>query len=107
MFNSSRNFLFYCWTFLFNHEVSPLRRIPNGAMRHYVLLALGLIWAISFVVVTESYTFLAVSVIDHTVLIAAAPITVATWAAATAKPALFLFDSAWQKRDRPESQHKH
>ena len=102
MFNSSRNFFFYCWTFLFNHEVSPLRRIPKIAMRHYVLLALGLIWAISFVVVTESYMFLAVSVLDHTVLTAAAAITVATWAAASAKPDLFIFGSAWQKQDSAE-----
>jgi hypothetical protein len=107
MFSSSRKFLSYCWTFLFNHEVSSLRRIPNVAMLHYVLLALGLLWAISFVVVTESYTFLAVSVIDYTVLTAAAAITVATWAAASAKPELFLFGSAWQKQDSVEGQHKH
>ena len=76
----------YCWNFVFNHEVSPLRHIPDVAMRHYVLQALGLMWAVA----VGSYTFLAVSVIGHTVLIAAAAITVTTWTAATAKPDLFV-----------------
>jgi hypothetical protein len=40
-------------------------------------------------VAAGSYTFLAVSVIGHTALIAAAAITVTTWTAATAKPDLF------------------
>jgi hypothetical protein len=85
-----RKLVVYCWNFVFNHEVSPLRNIPDVAIRHYVLQALGLMWAVAFLVATGSYTFLAVSVIGHTVLIAAAAITVATWTAATAKPELFL-----------------
>lgn len=107
MFNSLLKFIVYCWNFVFNHEVSPLRHIPNVAMRHYVLQALGLMWAISFAVATGSYTFMAVSVIGHTVLIAAAAITVATWTAATAKPELFIFGSARQKQDSTEAQRKH
>ena len=79
-----------CWDFVFNHEVSPLRNIPDVAIRHYVLQALGLMWAAAFAVAAGSYTFLAVSVIGHTVLIAAVAITVATWTAASAKPELFV-----------------
>ena len=94
MLTSVRNFVVYAWNFVFNHEVSPLRNIPDVAIRHYVLEALGLMWAISFVVATGSYTIMAASVIGHTVLIAAAAITVATWTAAAAKPNLFLFGSA-------------
>ena len=89
MFTSMIKFVVYCWNFVFNHEVSPLRNIPDVAIRHYVLQALGLMWAISFALATGSYTFLAVNVIGHTVLIAAAAITVATWTAATTKPDLF------------------
>jgi hypothetical protein len=90
MFHSIRRLVVYCWDFVFNHEVSPLRHIPDVAMRHYVLQALGLMWAVAFAVAAGSYTFLAVSVIGHTVLIAAAAITVSTWTAATAKPGLFV-----------------
>jgi hypothetical protein len=89
MFKSFRKLIVFCWNFVFNHEVSPVRNIPDVAIRHYILQALGLMWAVAFAVATGSYTFLAVSVLGHTVLIAAAAITVATWTAATVKPQLF------------------
>jgi hypothetical protein len=89
MFNPVRKLVVYCWDFVFNHEVSPLRHIPDVAIRHYVLQALGLMWAVAFAVAVGSYTFLAVSIIGHVVLFAAAAITVTTWTAATAKPQLF------------------
>ena len=107
MITSVRKFVVYGWNFVFNHEVSPLRHIPNVAMRHYVLQALGLMWAVSFAVATGSYTFMAASVIGHTVLIGAAAITVATWTAATAKPELFLIGSARQEQDSSEGQNQH
>lgn len=90
MFTPVIKFVVYCWNFVFNHEVSPLRNIPDVAIRHYVLQALGLMWAISFALATGSYTIMAASVIGHSVLIAAAAITVATWTAATVKPDLFV-----------------
>ena len=100
MLTQLRKSVVFCWDFLFNHEVSPLRHIPDVAMRHYVLQALGLMWAVAFAVAVGSYTFMAVSVIGHTVLIGAATITVATWTAATAKPEIFVRSSA---RQEPES----
>ena len=90
MFTPIRKLVVHGWNFIFNHEVSPVRNIPDVAIRHYILQALGLMWAVAFAVAVGSYTFLAVSVIGHTVLIAAAAITVATWTAATKKPDLFV-----------------
>lgn len=90
MLTTARNYIVFCWNFLFNHEVSPLRNIPDIAIRHHVLQALGLMWAVTFAVAAGSYTFFAVSVIGHTVLIAASAITVATWTVATTKPELFV-----------------
>lgn len=90
MFTIVRNRLVYAWDFLFNHEVSPVRNIPDVAIRHYVLQALGFMWAIVFAASTGSYTFMAASVIGHTVLIAAAGITVATLTTAAVKPRIFL-----------------
>jgi len=89
MFYPVRKLVVYCWDFVFNHEVSPLRHIPDVAIRHYVLQALGLMWAVAFAVAVGSYTFLAVSIIGHVVLCAAAAVTVTTWTAATVKPQLF------------------
>lgn len=77
------------WNFIFNAEVSPLRHIQDVAVRHYVLQALALMWAVTFAVAIGSYTLLAASIIGHAVLIAAAAITVATYTAAAKKPTLF------------------
>ena len=99
-----KKFIVFCWDFLFNHEVSPLRHIPDVAMRHYVLQALGLMWAVAFVVATGSYTFMAVSIIGHAVLIGAAAITVATWTAATVKPEIFVRSSVRQEPESSEDQ---
>lgn len=90
MFESTRNFVVYAWNFIFNHEVSPLRNIPDVAIRHYALQALGLMWAVSFSLAIGSYTFLAWSVVGHTVLIGAAAITVATLTTAAKKPQVFI-----------------
>ena len=103
MFNTIRRFIVFCWNFVFNHEVSPLRHIPDVAMRHYVLQALGLMWAVAFAVAAGSYTFAAVSVIGHTVLIAAAAITVTTWTAASTKPDLFIRASIRKKSESSKS----
>jgi len=90
MIASTRHYVSYAWNFLFNHEVSPLRNIPDVAIRHYVLQALGSMWAISFSLAIGSYTFLAASLLGHTVLIGAAAITVATLTTAAVKPRVFL-----------------
>ena len=90
MFVSTRNYVVYAWNFIFNHEVSPLRNIPDVAIRHYVLQALGLMWAVCFSLAIGSYAFLAASLIGHTVLIAAAAITVATLTTAATKPEVFM-----------------
>lgn len=87
-----RKFIVYMWNFIFNAEVSPLRDIPDVAIRHYVLQALVLMWAVSFAGAIGSYTILSVSLIGHTILIATAAITVATYTAAATKPNLFVRD---------------
>ncbi len=90
MISGTRSYIVYAWNFLFNHEVSPLRNIPDVAVRHYVLQALGLMWAVSFSLAIGSYTFLAASVIGHAFIIGAAAITVATLSAAASNPKLFV-----------------
>lgn len=95
-----RKLVVNAWNFIFNSEVSPLRNIPDVAIRHHVLQALGLMWAVSFAVAIGSYTLIAASIIGHTVLIAAAAITVATYTAAAKKPQVFMRGSG--RRDDGE-----
>jgi phage baseplate assembly protein gpV len=54
------------------------------------LQVLGFMWAVSFSIAIGSYTVLAASILGHTVLIAAAAITVATFTVATKRPKTFL-----------------
>jgi hypothetical protein len=85
-----RQLIFFGWNFIFNADVNPLRHIPDTKRRHLVLQALGLMWAVSFGIALGSYTVLAISVLGHAVLIAAAAVTVATYTAAASKPHLFM-----------------
>lgn len=97
MLTSIRSFVARAWGFFFDHEISPLRNIPDVAIRHNILQALGLMWAACFSIAVGSYTFLAVSVIGHVVLIAAAAVTVATLTVASKKPSLFVRGLGRQK----------
>ena len=90
MLTAIRKSIVYAFNFIFDHRVSPLRHIPDVAIRHYILQALGLMWAVTFTILVGGYKFIALNVIGHTVLIAAAAITVATWTAAAKKPKLFV-----------------
>ena len=84
--------------FIFDHSVSPLRHIPDVAVRHYILQVLGLMWAVSFSVAIGSYTFLAASILGHAVLIAAAAVTAARFTVAAKRPKLFM-RGAGRRRD--------
>ena len=90
MTHNIKSFVVYMWNFIFNQNVSPLRNIPDVAVRHYVLQALGLMWAVAFSVAIGSYTFLAYSIIGHAVLISAVAVTVATYSMAATKPLVFM-----------------
>ena len=85
-----KKFVVWMWEFIFDHDKSPLRHIPDIQVRHMVFQILGWIWASSFAIAIGSYTFLAFSLIGHAVLISAATITVATYTAATKRPKVFL-----------------
>lgn len=84
-----RRMIVLAWNYIFNAEVSPLRHIPDVSTRHYVLQALGFMWAVASTVAIGSYTILAASIVGHIVLIGAAAITVATYTVATVKPGVF------------------
>jgi hypothetical protein len=101
MITGIKTLVVHSWNFVFNHNVSPLRHIPDVSIRHFVLQVLGLMWAVSFSVAIGSYTVLAASVLGHVVLIAAAAITVATFTVATRKPKVFMRGSG----RRPDGEH--
>lgn len=85
-----RNLVVSAWNFIFDHEISPLRHIPDFGVRQMVFQMLGWMWAIAFSIAIGSYTFLAISLVGHAVLIGAAAITVATYGTSSKRPELFV-----------------
>jgi hypothetical protein len=85
-----RRVIFTAWNFIFDHEKSPLRHIPDFSVRHMVFQMLGWMWSIVFALATGSYLILGVSLLGHAILIAALAITAATYAAAMKQPEMFL-----------------
>jgi hypothetical protein len=79
----------FAWNYVFNHEISPLRHIPDVGTRHMILQILGWMWATAFSLAVGSYAFLGVSLIGHAFLIAAAAVTVATYTTAATRPLVF------------------
>jgi len=78
--------ILYSWNFIFNHKMSPLKDIPDIAIRHYILQLLGLMCAVSFSIAISSYTFLAFSIAGHLVLISALALTVSMLTSAASEP---------------------
>ncbi len=93
-----RSSIVYAWNYIFDHETSPLRHIPDIGVRHMILQVLAWMWAIAFSVAIGSYTFLAASLLGHAVLIAAVVVTVATYTTAAVKPEVFRTGSG-RRRD--------
>jgi hypothetical protein len=93
-----QKFVAKLWNYIFDHEVSPLRHIPDVGTRHMILQILGWMWAVAFSVAIGSFALLPASLLGHMVLIAAAAITTATYTAAANKPALFKIGSG-RRRD--------
>jgi hypothetical protein len=94
----------YAWDFIFNHEVSPLRHIPDISTRHYVLQVLGFMWAVVFSVIVGNATFFYINMLSHVALIGAIAITVSTLTAATVKPELFAKKAGWGRG--PTGEHE-
>lgn len=90
MLVDARSTVSFAWGYIFDHEVSPLRNIPDVAVRHYALQALGAMWAVAASIAVGSYMFFAASLVGHSVLIAAAAITVATFTTAAKRPESFM-----------------
>ena len=77
------------WKFIFDHEYSPLRHIPDFRTRHMVFQILAWMWASVFSISIGSYWVFGVSILVHTLFISAAAITVATYSTAKLRPKVF------------------
>jgi membrane protein YdbS with pleckstrin-like domain len=96
------NVILFMWNFIFNHEVSPLRHIPDISTRHYVLQILGFMWVVAFSIVVGNATFFYINFLSHVAVIGVITITVSTLTAAKVKPELFKRRVGWGRSSTGE-----
>jgi hypothetical protein len=84
-----RKFVVSAWSYIFDHDLSPLRHIQDTSIRHMVFQMLAWMWSIVFGIYVGSYIAFGVTLVAHALLISAAAITVATYTVASTKPKIF------------------
>ena len=82
-------FVYETWNSVMNHDINPLKNIPDTNTRHMVMQVLAWMWCIVFSFYVGSSVVFGISAIAHTLLLAAIAITVATFETARNKPELF------------------
>lgn len=85
-----RSFIVSAWKFIFDHEFSPLRNIPDVGVQHMVFQILAWMWSIVFGISIGSYAVFGITMVAHSLFIAAIAITVATYSTATIRPTVFV-----------------
>ena len=84
-----RTFIVNGWNAVMDHNMNPLRNIPDLNTRHMVMQVLAWMWCIVFAFIVGSWTAFGVSVIGHVILLAAIAITVGTFETARRAPQYF------------------
>lgn len=81
-----RKFVYDSWNYIFDHEKSPLKNIPDITVRHMVLQMLAYMWVVAFAIFIGSLNGIVWSLLGHIALIAAVTVTVATYKVAEDNP---------------------
>lgn len=82
-------FIVNCWNAVMDHNMNPLRNIPDLNTRHMVMQVLAWMWCIVFSMYFGSMWVFGITAVAHVIVLAAIAITVGTFAAAKNKPELF------------------
>lgn len=77
------------WNVIMNHNLNPLRNIPDLGVRHVVMQFLAWMWCIIFSMSIGSITVFGVSAVAHALLIAGIVVTVGTFETAKRRPQYF------------------
>ena len=77
------------WDGVMNMNINPLRHIPDTNTRHMVLQVLAWMWCIVFSFYVGSFWVFGISMIAHTMFLAAIAVTVAVFETAKRKPEVF------------------
>ena len=95
-----RKFVYNSWEGIMNHNVNPLRHIPDLQVRHVVLQILAWMWCIIFSMYIGSWAVMGVSMVAHALLLAGIVLTVGTFEVARSNPAFFLRSDGYHSASR-------
>ena len=84
-----KKFVYDSWHSVMNHDINPLKHIPDLNTRHMVMQVLAWMWCIVFSFYVGSFWVFGVSAVAHVLAIAAIAITVGTFEVAKRKPEVF------------------
>ena len=84
-----RTFIVNGWNAVMDHNMNPLRNIPDLNTRHMVMQVLAWMWCIGFSSYFGSMWMFGITAIAHVIVLAAIAITVGTFAVAKNNPSLF------------------
>lgn len=77
------------WNVVMDHNMNPLRNIPDTNTRHLIMQILAWMWCIIFAASVGSITVFGISAVAHTLLLAGLAITVGTFETAKKAPQYF------------------
>ena len=85
-----RTFIVNGWNAIMDHNMNPLRNIPDLNTRHMVMQVLAWMWCIVFSSYFGSMWIFGITTIAHIIVLAAIAVTVATFETAKRRPNFFL-----------------
>lgn len=84
-----RKFVYDSWNSIMDHDINPLKHIPDMNTRHFVMQVLAWMWCIIFSMYLGSIVAFGISAVAHILLIAGVAITVGTFETAKRSPQYF------------------
>ena len=83
-----------------NHNINPLKNIPDIHVRHIVMQALAFMWCVAFSTYFTSIWLFGITTIAHIILLGAVFFTVLTFETANRKPKFFdpMFPRKYERK---------
>ena len=77
------------WNIVMNHNLNPLKNIPDIHVRHIIMQALAFMWCIVFSMCFTNIWLFGITTVAHMILLGAVVFTVLTFETAKRRPNFF------------------
>jgi len=83
-------YIYDSWESIMNHDINPLKNIPDTNTRHMIMQVLAWMWCIAFSSYFSSMWIFGITAIAHIIILAAIAVTVATFEMAKSNPRFLM-----------------